>query len=191
MDDYPKLEDIKRPLKKGEIFLVPCLVIESYFKQEYDEQELFMDLREFKKYSKKILITPVINHPHNDKENGQDYFHYHADFRFLKTDNKGKVINNHSKYYFCPDIRPEFNKNRKLEYILLPVINEEFSHITSVELIKKSKLRHNCIKNNKCPHRGFDLSQIEQKDNVITCPLHGLQFCSKTKKVINYELCNI
>ncbi len=36
-----------------------------------------------------------------------------------------------------------------------------------------------------CPHRGADLSGIEPVDGVITCPLHGMQFCARTGKAIH------
>jgi len=63
-------------------------------------------------------------------------------------------------------------------------------HATHVDLIKKSKLKHNCIYKGKCPHRGFDLSNTkptidDNGESVIRCPLHSLKFNAKTKQLIN------
>jgi Rieske Fe-S protein len=157
-----KVEHVKRPLKVGERYLVPCVV------DEYDGQ---------------TFVYPVINHPHTDTENGQPETHYHLDYRFVKHDNQGKfprVTHSHSRYNFETQIRPE----GKIEYFVLEVINEDFHGITPVELIAKSKLKHKCIHKGKCPHRGYELSQAAPKDGVITCPLHGLRFDAETKQLL-------
>lgn len=160
-----KIENIKHPIKKGELYLVPCIT-----REENDV----------------VYVTPVINHPHNDIENGQKETHYHADFRFIKHKNDGEiptVRNKHSKYYIAEHIRPT-KKHGKIEYFVLPVINEKFAAITPSSYIKKSKLKHKCIHKGKCPHRGYDLSQVPDENGIIQCPLHGLKFDSKTKKLI-------
>jgi hypothetical protein len=112
-----RVEDIKRPLKIGEIYIVPCIV---------------------KEIGEMLFITPVINHPHNDKENGQQEIHYHVDYRFVKhNSDAGKlfptVVNKHSKHYFVDKVRPQIGLDGKLEYIVLPVLNEDFSGITPVQ----------------------------------------------------------
>lgn len=176
---YQKVEDIKRPLIKGEVFLVPCIT-------------RIDDNREY--------IYPVINHPHNDKENGQDHTHYHVDYRFVKCyardrniyDDNGKlmaiippvVINKHSVHIYAKDQRVSLRKEEKIVYIILPVINEDFFSITPIEFIKKSKLKHHCIYKGKCPHRGYDLSQVNPINGIIECPLHGLKFDAKTNKIL-------
>lgn len=155
---FLKVEDIKLPLKVGQYFLVPCIV-----KREYE----------------RLFITPVINHPHNDKENGQHEIHYHADYRFVKHYNDSSFptpINNHSAHVYIHKIRPQEKVHGDLEYFILPVINESFTGITPVKEIAKSKLKHKCIYKGKCPHRGYNLSQVEPINGIITCPLHGLQF---------------
>lgn len=162
-----RVEDIKEPLIKGKIYSVPCLV-------RYEDG--------------KTYINPIINHPHNDKENGQDEAHYHIDYRFVKHENDSDfptVVNNHSYHYFVESTRPRKLVNGSLRYFELPMINEDFTGITPVKNISKSKLKHKCIHKNKCPHRGFDLSQVKDIDGVITCPLHGLKFNSKNGKLIN------
>jgi len=61
---------------------------------------------------------------------------------------------------FATELRPEKDFG-DLEYHLLPVLNEDFTGITDVSLIEKSKLKNKCIHKGKCPHRGYDLSQVK------------------------------
>jgi len=163
-----KVDDIKRPLIKGEKVLVPCLV-----KTEMkDDQDIWLDLTNAKKV---MHVLPVINHPHNDIESGQAEDHYHLDYRFINHKDNGvfpTVINSHSVHVFGSEIRPKKDFGN-LEYHLLPVINEEFNGITPVNLI--GKLKHKCLHKGKCPHRGYDLSQVKPVNGVITCPLHGFR----------------
>jgi hypothetical protein len=162
---FEKVENIKRPLRKGERLLVPCLV---------------------KEYFDTIYITPIINHPHNDRENGQEEIHYHTDYRFVKFDKNGAIKREHSRHCFADEFRPQPIINGDLEYFILPVINEIFFGATAVGLIKKSKLKHKCIHKGKCPHRGYDLSQVRpDEDGIITCPLHGLKFNAETGELLN------
>lgn len=177
---YQKVEEVKRPLKIGEKFLVPCII---------------------KKINRKTYISPIINHPHNDKENGQQEIHYHVDYRFVKCSQEGFVryvdnipyvfnpvpVNNHSKHIWVPSARCEKTNEIKINYYILPVINAHLFGSTPIDFIKKSKLKHDCIYKGKCPHRGYDLSQVDPIDGIITCPLHGLQFDSITHKIINND----
>jgi len=178
-----KVEEVKKPLRKGERFLVPCLVRKKTILK--DENEIWLDLTNGNNNTK-LYVLPIINHPHNDIENGQEEIHYHLDYRFINHKNDGNfptIKNTHSLHTFGSEIRPtkEFGK---LEYHLLPVINEDFKGITPVSLIKNSKLKHRCIHKGKCPHRGYDLSQVRSdKKDIKTCPLHGLKFNKKGKLI--------
>lgn len=189
-----KVDEIKRPLKIGEEFLVPCIVRWDYPANKYGDI-LFEEERYITEKSTKMItyITPVINCPHSDRENGQKEIHYHADFRFIKTEKiisefSGqeivRVINKHSRYVFCQSIRPEEKIHGELEYMVMPVVSEEFQQATPVGLIKNSNLKHKCISNGKCPHRGYDLSQVKPEHGIITCPLHGLMFDEQSKQLI-------
>lgn len=171
-----RVEDLKRPLIKGEELLVPCLVKrESVLK---DESEMWLDLTNSLTKTK-MHILPVINHPHNDIENGQTETHFHLDYRFLKHKNDGNfptVKNKSTSIIFGGEVRPDVYFG-SLEYFSLPVINEDFTGITPKKLISKSKLKHKCIHKGKCPHRGYDLSQVKADEyGIKTCPLHGLMF---------------
>jgi len=181
-----KVEDLKRPLIKGEKLLVPCLVKRESILE--DEQELWLDSTNGDTRVK-MYVLPILNHPHNDVENGQKETHFHLDYRFIKHKKDSEfptVIKSHSLHVFGTRTRPESNFGN-LEYHLLPVINEEFVGATPVDNISKSTLKHHCIHKGKCPHRGYDLSQVEaDKNGIKTCPLHGLKF-NREGLVINFK----
>lgn len=148
-----------------------------------DEQETWMDNEplNWPSYTKKIVehktaIIPLIDHPHNDVENGQPGIHYHVDTRF-----NSELVNG-NKFYrvYLP-----LQKGR-LEYRMLKAIAKDLIlSKTPVDLILKSKLKHKCIYKGKCPHRGYDLTNIEPVNGLITCPLHSLQFHASSGKLTN------
>ena len=159
---------------------VLCLVKEVWY--EPDEQELWMDLNPYP--MRKEYILPLYDHPHNDIENGQHEVHYHQDDRYAS--NTMRTIHKFSSFKSGRIILP-LEDGEYLEYRMLYKISEEHTSRTHVSLIKNSKLKHKCIHKGKCPHRGFDLTNVEAKDGIITCPLHSLQFDSKTKQLITNE----
>ena len=59
-----KVEEVKRPLKKGGIYLVPCIVEE--IEQLGDWIMIKGEPTLTKSFAKNI--TPVFNHPHSDIE---------------------------------------------------------------------------------------------------------------------------
>lgn len=160
---------------------VLCLIETIVSEHEVDEQELWMDLdpniSKFKRVVKEY-VTPLIDHLHTDRENGQEDAHYHMDSRYIVNKERSiylRVFPNHLK------------ANERLEYRMLKKQTNKYSFSTSVNLISKSKLKHDCAHKMKCPHRGFDLSGVEpDEDGIITCPLHSLQFDTKNKmKLVN------
>jgi hypothetical protein len=162
-----RVEDVKRPLKIGERYIVPCIIKES-----------------FNGITKDLLIIPVINKPHSDKENGQSEIHYHIDTRFIDTTNSYfKDREDVSMSLDSFNSRPQNKIDGIFDRFVLPVFNETFGNATPSSLVRNSKLKHKCIHKGKCPHRGMDLSQVEPVDGVITCPLHSLQFDAKTKQL--------
>ena len=144
-------------------YVVPCIkILEPY--DEWDDWER----------KRKVLYIPIIPHLHNDVENGQNYKHYHIDFRFIK--------NIPAKWGIYNRINENEVKDLNIHYKEMKCINVEQQHITSKIFIKNSKLKK-CIHKGKCPHRGFDLSNEIPKNGIIKCPLHGLEFDFKTKKL--------
>lgn len=168
-----KVEDIKRPLIVGEALNVLCAI--SIFESEE-------------------RITPIINHPHSDKENGQDEVHFHADSRFIYRKNKGHLAKygiaiGNRNFKQLGSIRLKINEIVRFERVNLKVQKIKETLETDISFISKSKLKHKCIKNGKCPHRGYDLSQVEPTpEGVLICPLHSLKFNSITKQLIKNEI---
>ena len=158
---------------------VLCAIIPSPYYCEIDEQDLWRDEEEFF-FDGFYFIVPLIDHPHSDKENGQEEIHYHVDDRCL---GKQKL----SRCYTISRTYSRITKGKyKLDYFYLKKHDKIVRTKTSSKLIKNSKLKHKCIHKGKCPHRGYDLSnEIADKDGVITCPLHGLKFDKFSKKLIN------
>lgn len=155
---YDKIDNLKTSPIIGKYYLVPCIIEEEYKNTE--------------------IINPIINHLHNDKENGQDYKHYHADYRFI--DSCYEVSN--KRYNLIDGI------NYNIVYKELKCIRLENLGITHSNFISKSRLYSKCISSkSKCPHKKYDLSQETAINGVITCPLHGLKFNNSTKQLINNE----
>lgn len=153
---------------------VLCLI--TYVENEIEEEYLWLDREPYYKKFKE-QITPLIDHLHNDIENGQLMPHYHSDTRYV---NEGTLTR----------IYPhELNSNQIIDYRYLNKISDNFTGSTPLKFIKNSKLKHKCIYKGKCPHRGFDLSKIKpNENNIIKCPLHGLSFDGTTKKLIHSKM---
>lgn len=162
---FVKVEDLKVPAMVGEHYLVLTFV---YFRKDGTR-----------------LIAPLINHPHNDIENGQKDAHYHVDTRFIDYSR-----NAHDRDNWFEEIRIYPNQYPPhlfhIDFYYLPMFNERVREITNVVLIKNSTLKHKCIYKGKCPHRGYDLSNAMPVDGVIKCPLHGLLFDADSKQVLNF-----
>ena len=163
---------------------VLCLVIRKEFNPSKDIQDNWRKLSSYENitFPTTIItkIIPLINHLHNDIENGQLEPHYHADSNYF---NKHIYQDTNDE-----DIRVYPNKlkpNESLEYISLYKFGEYNTGITPTKFIKNSKLKHKCIHKGKCPHRGMDLTNVlPNKEGIITYPLHGLQFNNKTKQLL-------
>ncbi len=176
-----RIDDIKEPPIVGELYLVPCMVIEENTIPDWEVQ---LDGELANKNNKKLHLYPVINHPHTDVENGQKESHYHRDFRFKPVFVDHYLNNSKISVRVSPSIDDSF-KNKKPEYFAMACVSTEQKVITPTSFISKSKLKHKCIHKGKCPHRGYDLSQEVPVDGVITCPLHGLKFDKDTKVLLN------
>lgn len=167
----------------GQEYLVPCIIEERPPINKWVEDFGRMTPIEIMQYE----VYPIINHLHTDIENGQDYPHYHVDFRFTELDAFYNVKDKISKYKFTNDVRYNIIKGQipTIEYHPLILLRLNQLGITPSNMIYKSKLKHKCIHKGKCPHRGYDLSQEPIINGKITCPLHGLEFDSITKQLIN------
>ncbi len=164
-------------MKIGKVYKIPCLIRTAIKENLEWEQDAWMDVKPIYTHIKVIEYIPVMDHPHNDLENGQPEIHYHSDFRFR---------NMNDDYQLVLDSRPQLKDFECLEYINLTYVTDQKIQPTPVRFINKSKLKHKCIHKGKCPHRGMDLSNEAPDENgIITCPLHSLKFNAKTKQLIN------
>jgi|SRR6185437_4348316 len=199
-----KIDKLKTIPIIGQDYLVPCIIKRTIepktildkgysFKSNGDA---YLNYRVI--YSPFMTIWPILNHLHHDKENGQDYYHYHVGYRFIdvhpKFDDSFVPIPKklHSRHEFAPWLRYDLKreqKDYKIEYHPLKCIRT--NQLGVAGNVNTNKLNHKCLsKNNKCPHKGYDLTSEVNRDinylqePLITCPLHGLNFDRITKKLI-------
>ena len=126
-----------------------------------------------KKYTVPIAVlkngqrSPVYDLKHNDPDNGQHHYHYHGDSRFRGSHriNADDVIG--------------------IVYEERECVSATETDVTDVHLISKAKLRCRRIVNGLCPHKGFDLTSVSPIDGVIECPMHGLKFNARNKKLLS------
>ncbi len=126
----------------------------------------------------KETVIPLYDHIHNDIENGQKEKHYHINTKYMSDNGLTDLTRKYLR------VNLPLKDSQKLEYRMLFKISEFERLKTPVSYISKLKIKNKCIHKGKCPHRGFDLSNELSVNGIITCPLHGLQFNSKTKQLI-------
>lgn len=181
-----KIDLLNTPPIIGEYYLVPCIIKEDFILRNSFDLEWKEDILISKSfYEKQMIITPILNHKHSDRENRQQYEHYHIDFRFIAFEGDGINVKKIDDYDFTTEIRfniIEENIKHKIQLFPLKCITNKQKWVGGIT--KNSKLKHKCIHKGKCPHRGYDLSKEVPVDGIITCPLHGLKFNSENKKII-------
>ena len=112
-------------------------------------------------------VVPIIDSPHNDRENGQSEIHYHSDTRFIKCNDESRMefkidegrIEFEGDVFEIKSHRVELGKDGEMEHHVLPVVSTKHNFPTQLVFIRNSNLRHKCIHKGKCPHRGFSLSK--------------------------------
>lgn len=176
-------------VQPGQKYLVTCFVHEGETRIDIDwnDQSTWMDLEDLRlkpqQYRKFFRYIPVIDHPHNDKENGQPDTHYHLDDRFAGPQEhlpEGHELDFYSRFY------PEQNKHYRKVVLALRAQNPLVATRTATSLISNSKFKHKCIHKGKCPHRGYDLTNVGiSPDGTVTCPLHSLKFNPDTLELLD------
>lgn len=109
--------------------------------------------------------TPVLWPPHRDEHDGQMERHFHVDTRF-------------DGFYMNGLARPQLFPGTRLEWRPLEVKRTQIEGTTDVAFITGA-IKHlacNAIVNGRCPHKGFNMNQVEAVAGVKTCPLHGMRF---------------
>lgn len=166
-----KVDELKSPPFIGDYYLVPCItkpVVHPILEWELDAEGNWKP----ENVVSRINPVPIINHIHNDKETGQDYYHYHEDDRFI------------ADVPTSSGFRIDLEKGEKVEIHYIPMKCVKLKVGTIAGATKPETFKHKCIHKGKCPHRGYDLSSTPVIDGIITCPLHGLKFDAETKKLI-------
>lgn len=191
-----KIDELKEPPIIGEFYLVPCILKESII-QGFDNSNSEWIIKDGELYlppaiawnKKETEVYPIINHLHHDKENGQDYKHYHIDYRFVicyEAPFGLPIVKMIDSYNFAPRTRYNLideNNEYNVEYHKLKCIRQ--TNLGIGGFVNRSKLHSKCISSkNRCPHRKYDLSQEVPVNGIITCPLHGLKFNSESKQLI-------
>ena len=182
---YDKFRELEKELEDKIAFIINYRYdsegvgnYNSYLsKHRFDRiKELRKELKTLRveQQQQEVTYYPIHLHKHNDIENGQREYHYHVDTRYW------------TEYDVGIRFPLPLEENQKLVYRYMERKRTHEKFPTPIRMIKKSKLKHKCIHKGKCPHRGYDLTNVEPDENgVITCPLHSLKFDAKTKKLIN------
>lgn len=192
-----KIDDLKEPPVVGQEYLVPCIIKGRDKYQDPNPDWIVGPTGELKLEetyrTSPLVIYPIINHLHHDKENGQNYYHYHIDYRFIELKGLGGAYHPIPKqkgrnHVYAPSVRYNLldadDKDYKITYHAFKCLRQQ--QYATAGFVQLSKIEGDChAHNNKCPHKGYDLSQVvPDQDGVVTCPLHGLQF--KNKRLWKY-----
>lgn len=150
------------------------------------------------------LWHPIIGNLHTDPEfTGQQAAtikHYHVDMRLLDDKlwkfwgmNDNKFLN--SPYGFFPAVgilNESLTEKDERPFVCqrsFPDYRKVHLHTNGMQDVE-SKFKDHIIKLDKpiCPHHGAPLGNVPIRDGVLTCPLHGLNWCSKTGKLLPKRL---
>lgn len=120
-------------------------------------------------------IVPVLWPPHRDELDRQPERHFHVDHRFRA---ERSVLG----------LRPVLGEHTSLKWHRMRVLSSNPNgDATPVGFIHNAiaALPCNAMLKGKCPHKDFNLAQVEADANgVITCPMHGMRFSKFTGKGI-------
>jgi hypothetical protein len=64
---------------------------------------------------------------------------------------------------------------------IMKCVRKDFPIKVALPNIEKRFIYSNAI-NNRCPHKGAYLGNLEVQDNCVRCPMHGLKFNVHTKQ---------
>lgn len=170
-------------MKVGDYALVPCVKLPRHGK---------------------VVWVPILNdHPHADPEFGNDFDHFHIDFRFfspafLEWFNKGREV----KQGNVAVIRSALARS-KVEYkrlrmcrksVLIRFKHQDCGHIFGKEgegmdlyAFEESMVEREVVVKGDCricPHRGVSLDGATKVvPGVVECPGHGLAWNTHTGKL--------
>lgn len=135
----------------------------------------------------KTEAIPVIGKEHKDIQFGVDYTHYHIDGRFKSrmVDQNGltnSIIPTEKEvspgyYGVFTGIKVRRKKCIRLSIGIKPPSRKELYMTWYNSMVGKS------CKGKKCPHLGTTMLEV---NGHLVCPLHKLQGCPSTEKIISY-----
>lgn len=169
-----RIEEVVGEPVIGEKYLVPCVMYRNDW-------------------------TPVLGRCHDDKEIiGFSDRHWHYDYRFVSQEefdhyagSYGGEMKIMARLVAEKDVTEGPIPKPLICLRRMPIFPHEFidwrGEIKEVPYLRDlekqfEKTKLNCA---KCPHRGFDLSQLPQNRNGdVTCPGHGLRWNAKTGELV-------
>lgn len=142
------------------------------------------------------VAVPIINLNHRDPSftNGHKHFHIDARFTNLKQDKyyhikggltdcviwtKPAEMQQALDHYF----RRVETRTLKCKRLITGLSNEQIPHSKRYNEWYSEQLGKSCA-GRKCPHYGTKMQLI---NGVLVCPLHNLQGCATTEKIIPYN----
>jgi hypothetical protein len=144
-----------------------------------------------------IITVPVVGTFHEDKYYfGVDWRHWHFDARFISGDQENFILEWEMKklpqYILGYAVHKNDVKSEPFDAPFecvrqTPVFHFDGCSDMAGPLQKKlpenrRKLVGKCL---RCPHRGTQLSGVEERNGLIVCPAHGLAFDAKTKVIVD------
>ncbi len=159
----------------------------------------------------KIIRVPVHGPLHEDAEIiGFPHQHYHVDTRFMSDAFCRRYIAPYSDPFFLKE------RTVLQQAMIMPVIVSYFPHCYKLESSEPILLKRLCqretqeefpfadtpfnlplsnaysdctinLENPICPHRGFKLKGLIEKDGVVICPGHGLRWNLNTGALVKDE----
>jgi len=74
--------------------------------------------------------------------------------------------------------------NERLEYRVMVMQSEVHTAATLSSWVDVTKLSCHHIVDGRCPHKGYDLTNVVAVDGVKECPMHALCFDEETEQLI-------
>ena len=143
--------------------------------------------------SGKIHYVPIIGKSHLDKQFSVNFEHYHIDGRF-----KSNLVLNSNGYTnsILPINKKEYSHNYYGTFLGIEIKRKKCIRLTTGIMPPKEAQDKNSnymkwynsfigksCKGKKCPHLGTTMFEV---DGRLVCPLHKLQGCLTSEKIIEY-----
>lgn len=169
----------------GECYIVNCICLDKTDDPQFDVRLLEEENRH--------EYLPILGPAHTDhvigefgNEIGFIDSHYHLDQRFMTDAQiKKRVVlftdyGRRSKIVDWQKDEVAEGKYRETTTVM-KCIRKDFPIKVALDNIGKKFIHSNAV-NNRCPHKGAYLGNLEVQDGCVRCPMHGLKFNVHTKQ---------